>query len=764
MIVTHFLPRSPRPDPSLPPKQYAAEHCKQTRPAGVYDLSLAELESACRAAACVGLKGDAGYIVACAVDGSRSNANSAPASFLLIDQDGDGEEPDWKHLDQYQGFAWTTASHCPEVPSWRVVIPLTEPLAHGQMRSPFRGSYVRARSQPAFLPTHPVDVAQIQWRRLAGNLTIDARELGGTERQFEERDDSLLAAAFAAAGLVEGPQAGGVRVRCPWTHLHSDGQPGGTVVLHADPDGRGFGKFHCSRTECLKAKHSSWDALAAIRSIPAVAEELRHWPDPGLNGYQRVAAPAAEAPGAVQQTRHDPLAPLVSVDSAAPVEPAPGQRATPETWGALMNAKHTVLTCVGGKCRVLTWKANDLGWRAPVLSSLPDFRSRYAPRTIWVEGVKKPVCIADWWLEWPGRAEAETLVFRPDVNAPRVGPDLNLWQGYGIAPVEGAWPLMQAFIRDIVAGGDEKLWSYIIRWIAWVLQFPGERAGVVLVLRGRRGTGKNTLLDALCRIFGQHAKTVSNPRHLVGNFNAHLQDCALLFANEAIAASDKTAESVLKTLVTDDTLPIERKGIDVEMAPNRLTICMASNEDWCVPAGLDERRFAVIDVSDARIQDLSYFAALRAELDGGGLAAMLHDMLGLPLEGWHPRQGVPKTRALVENQLDGLRGAERAVHQMLATGVVQGAVHGLQGLAPGHAALETKLFEPDRRLWVAATNALKVCGAVSRRVRLGFEQRKTMVWVLPPLPTAREAWAAARRLDAPWDAEVTAWDCADAPE
>jgi hypothetical protein len=759
MKLTYFPPRDPRPDPSLSDRDYAAAHCQQVQPGRTVDLDLQALEVACRAAAAVGRKGDAGYITACAYEPSQTRREGGPAEFALIDQDEGGAEPDWTALDEYEGFAWTTASHRPDKPSWRVVIPFVEPSAHGKLRCPFRGAFIRNRTQPAFLPTHRTSVDAIEWRRLRGSKRLDAVALGAVEHAFEARPDSLLGAAFEAAGMVLREQTGGLVVRCPWVHLHSDGDVGGTAVFHSDPDNRGFGKFHCSRTECAKANRTSWDALNAIRNIPAVAEELRHWPDPGLDGYRRVEVPPAP-PVQVQPAEPAPM---------APVEVPEGARATPETWGALMNQRHTVLTAVGGKCRVLSWTRNDLGWIAPVLSSTPDFKARYQAKKILVEGLKAPISIAEWWLNWPERAEAESLTFRPDVQAPRVDGKLNLWHGYGVEPRPGSWALTQRFLEEIVAAGDPEHLKYILGWLAWVVQNPGERPEVVLVLRGRRGTGKNTILDALCKLFGQHAKTVSNPRHLVGHFNAHLADCALLFANEAIAASDKTAEAVLKTLVTDGTLPIERKGIDVEMWMNRLSVCMASNEDWCVPAGLDERRFAVFDVSPAKIQDVSYFAAIHAELRAGGYQAMLHDLLALPLGDWHPRQHVPKTEALVENQLDGLRGCDRVVHQILDTAVVEGGWSHFETALPhvsGSVFIPTSVVAGgDMRRLVSAARALSRCirteggsRALSSlaTVKNGFESMRTRGFVLPPLPEARANWAEASRLKVSWN-EIPEW-------
>ena len=120
--------------------------------------------------------------------------------------------------------------------------------------------------------------------------------------------------------------------------------------------------------------------------------------------------------------------------------------------------------------------------------------------------------------------------------------------------------------------------------------------------------------------------TLATPRYLTGNFNAHLEECVLLFVDEAFWAGDKQGEAQLKRMITEPTIMIERKGFDSEMAPNRLHIVMASNSDWVIPAGIDERRFAVLDVDGAKQQDERYFGAIQNELDTGGYEALLHDL------------------------------------------------------------------------------------------------------------------------------------------
>jgi hypothetical protein len=119
----------------------------------------------------------------------------------------------------------------------------------------------------------------------------------------------------------------------------------------------------------------------------------------------------------------------------------------------------------------------------------------------------------------------------------------------------------------------------------------------------------------------------------------------MLFADEAFWAGDKQGESVLKGMLTEPTLMIEQKGVDAAPWRNRLHVIMAANAEWVVPASHDERRYAMFDVSGDRIGDRGYFKALHAEIAGGGLAAMLHDLLTVELGEWHPRE-IVQTAAL----------------------------------------------------------------------------------------------------------------------
>ena len=103
-------------------------------------------------------KGASGYWVAAPVDGLRSNANTRPTRVIALDWDDAGHAPDPAHpaLAGLEFMAHTTDSHSEADPRWRVWVELDReytPEEIGRAQSPIDGVYLRAASQPAFVPT-----------------------------------------------------------------------------------------------------------------------------------------------------------------------------------------------------------------------------------------------------------------------------------------------------------------------------------------------------------------------------------------------------------------------------------------------------------------------------------------------------------------------------------------------------------------------------------------------------------------------------------
>ena len=101
-----------------------------------------------------------------------------------------------------------------------------------------------------------------------------------------------------------------------------------------------------------------------------------------------------------------------------------------------------------------------------------------------------------------------------------------------------------------------------MNWMAWKLQNPHLPPGVAVVLQGVQGAGKGEFVHGYGRLFGPYYLHVTNAKHLVGNFNAHLLATALLFADEGIRGR-QLHDGILKALITEPHLSIEKKGYDL---------------------------------------------------------------------------------------------------------------------------------------------------------------------------------------------------------
>lgn len=311
-----------------------------------------------------------------------------------------------------------------------------------------------------------------------------------------------------------------------------------------------------------------------------------------------------------------------------------------------LNRNHAFVM-LGGKSAILKESVNPYN-EEPEVSfwSISDFHHRYSNRATLIEtkndGTKR-VPITKIWMQDIGRREYEGVVFAPGRV---IDGWYNLFTGFGVQPSPGKWDLIRRHIVEVVASDDPESARYILGWLAHLVQYPGgERPGTALVLKGRQGTGKGIFVEKLLGpIFGRHFRHLTQASHLVGKFNFHLKDALLVFADEAIWAGNKEGESVLKGIVTESLLMVEGKGKDAVTLPNHISLIVASNNDWVIPAGMEDRRFMVVEVSDRYRRNREYFRELTAEIETGGREAMLHDLLQVDLSGVDLRD-IPQTEA-----------------------------------------------------------------------------------------------------------------------
>lgn len=293
-----------------------------------------------------------------------------------------------------------------------------------------------------------------------------------------------------------------------------------------------------------------------------------------------------------------------------------------------------------------------------------DFRDILQKRTIPVgpKNIDKP--LADVWMKWKPARMYKGVIFDPQCDHEGW---LNTWTGWGVDPKKGEWGRMEELVFEGLSSGDRRFHEYLMDWMAYMVQTPWLPAEVAICFRGDKGVGKSTLGQFLVQMAGRHGLSVSSPRQVYGDYNGHLRNVIMLMADEAISPYGKE-ENKLKDLITARSMSYEQKFKNIEPGANMLHLMLASNHDFFVKMSHDERRFAVSEASPKYQGRTSFWNSLHREMSGGGLQAMMWDLMSRDVEGWHPRENLPNTTAAIDQKLQGLDPIAAWWYEHLYTG------------------------------------------------------------------------------------------------
>ena len=186
---------------------------------------------------------------------------------------------------------------------------------------------------------------------------------------------------------------------------------------------------------------------------------------------------------------------------------------------------------------------------------------------------------------------------------------------------------------------------------------------------------------------------------------------------------------MLKSLVTDETMMVEPKGVDAFQVRKYFRLILASNEARVVDLEIDDRRYCVLNV-DAQEwnNNRGYFGELiDAWCEQGEREMFMKLLMEWPLEEWN-ENAIPETMARQEQRELSLPPAAREVYDMLAEGRVSAVA---VDRARGAVAIRSQAG------WSKTHgHFLRVAGA-----ERGMVAGDGRVWWLPVLGEARKAFA-----------------------
>jgi hypothetical protein len=167
----------------------------------------------------------------------------------------------------------------------------------------------------------------------------------------------------------------------------------------------------------------------------------------------------------------------------------------------------------------------------------------------------------------------------------------------------GKFPTIERVLLHAL--GEEESAEAFKNWGAVILQHRVKTL-TSWILQGTFGTGKGVIFHhILAPMLGPYARFIMS-NSLRSDFTAWRENTLLIFIDEMEAdmfsSDNKRVEQVIKTIITEPTADINRKGISQYTRPSYESYIMASNSDQPVRLHYKDRRFQVGAFQHDKIQ------------------------------------------------------------------------------------------------------------------------------------------------------------------
>jgi hypothetical protein len=217
------------------------------------------------------------------------------------------------------------------------------------------------------------------------------------------------------------------------------------------------------------------------------------------------------------------------------------------------------------------------------------------------------------WYSHSQRRNYKTITFKE--KGDETINEYNTYKPKRYLDVPGNIDLILDFIKSCICNNNEEVYSFLICYLAHLIQKPFEKIPLILILKGPPGTGKNTFCeDIIGQMLGKYYLKLESLIQLVSNFNIHLFGKILISIDEADWGKDHKILSTIKSLSGSHMAMYEQKNGPKLSLPNPSRYILTTNSS--IPIGLDigDRRFCFIENSPKYANDHAYFKNLKKNL------------------------------------------------------------------------------------------------------------------------------------------------------
>lgn len=245
----------------------------------------------------------------------------------------------------------------------------------------------------------------------------------------------------------------------------------------------------------------------------------------------------------------------------------------------------------------------------------------------------------------------------------------NQWRPGGVMPAKGdEKPVLEFFERFIPHARSRE---HVIQYLAHLYQRPAVKIEHGLTVSGGYGTGKGTLREIVAELFGEHNIQKIEGGELEDKNNARWVDKQVLIVEETYHKGKYETYNRTKSLVVDDTFPVQDKYVKIYEGTSPRGILVTTNDDapMSIPEG--DRRWFICATpptpeDDEMEEHRAFFKRFRDLLkqDDSTVAAFAYYLQHEVDLSVFPTKGAPPMTAAKERAMDASRTP-------LADGLVQ---------------------------------------------------------------------------------------------
>jgi hypothetical protein len=152
-----------------------------------------------------------------------------------------------------------------------------------------------------------------------------------------------------------------------------------------------------------------------------------------------------------------------------------------------------------------------------------------------------------------------------------------------------------------LCGGEERNLTYLLKYLAHMVQYPNIKNPIAFIIKGKQGTGKNVFLNAVGGVIGKtHYITSSNPKDFFGDHAEGFYHKLLVNMNECEGKDTFEFEGRLKSFITEDTITLNRKFVQPITIANLARLIIFTNKPNPIPIDIrsKDRRYVVYETTD----------------------------------------------------------------------------------------------------------------------------------------------------------------------